>query len=213
MKTVSLQKFQSLKVEISDYQKEKINEEIARAKEISAFHPCEVVVNLSEYDKGIHFEHTQLKLEHKTLDMTIRHDDYRKKYSIFCQNIHSLKNVTHYTIQDEKKKLVEPKNIGVLTTKKINDWMNYYEQLYKALEVINGGNDDKKAKFLASLKGLDVKFWNDGQNGEVIKNGIKFSFKIEPTYIQQTIEVHYECPSTLEAFLQLSNNKYKQAEE
>lgn len=209
MKTLSLQKFQSLKLQLSDYQKEAITAEEKIAKEISAFHPCEVAISVSEQDGKLYFEHTKLMLEHKTLDMTIRHDSYRKKYSIYCQNIHSLKNITHYTIQDEQKKLVEPKNIGVLTTKKIADWINYYEQLYMALEAINGGNDDRKAKFLASLKGLGVQFWNDGQKGEVIKNGIKFSFQIEPTYIRQTIEVHYECESNLETFLKLSDNKYE----
>jgi hypothetical protein len=209
MKTLSLPQFTSAKIDTSDYQKKDILEQITKAKEISQFHPCEVKVSVSEQDGKLYFEHTHLKLKHESLDMTIRFDNHRKKYSIWCDSIRGLKNVTSYTIQDEKKKLVEPKNIGVLTTKKINDWLTYYEQLYNNLEALNESNESKEQKFLDSLKGLKVDFDKDRKGGEVIKNGIRFRFKIEPTYIRQEIEIHYECESNLNTFLKLSDNKYK----
>lgn len=211
MKSLTLKQFQAsgLLEKQNDYQKERIKADIARAEEISKFHPCEIVFNVSEHEGTKYFEHTNLKLAHDKLEFNIRFDDYRKKYHIYCPSITNLKNVTSYTMSDEKKKLTEPNQIGVLTTKKIMDWIKYYEQLYANLEAIDNKNNNQEAEFLASLKGHNVKFYNNGKSGEIIKNGIKFSFKIEPTYISQTIEVHYECKSNLDTFLKLADNKYK----
>lgn len=205
---ITLAQFKKLNLKQNEYTSNTINADIARAKEISAFYPCEVVFHMYKDTSGTYYHHHRLILKHDALDINIRYYDYDKKYSISCNSIHNLKNITQYVVSDEKNKLVAPRYIGVLTNKKINDWISYYEQLYKNLEALDKENNNEEKKFLSSLKGLDVKFYNNGKSGEVIKNGIKFSFKIEPTFISQKIEVYYECESNLETFLQLADNNY-----
>ena len=73
---------------------------------------------------------------------------------------------------------------------------------------INEQNGNEKAKFLESIKGMPVKWWNNNKQGEIVQNGIKFSFTISETCISTKTEICYQVPNTLESFLKLADNKY-----
>jgi len=209
MKKLTETEFKALNLNIgNEYHRERINAAIKQVEEFNTFIPCEIEFSLSEQDSGLYFEYTEIKII-DPLHFIINFDSYRKKYTIYCRSIDKdFKNINHYTIQEAKKNIQEPKKIGVLTTKKINEWLNYYRQLYAALKVIDEQNSDKVKEFLKSIEGQPVRWFNNNKSGEIVKNGLLFKFKIEETYISTSIEVHYKTGSELNDFLKLADNKH-----
>lgn len=209
MKNLTHAEFKALNLNIgNEYHRERINAAIKQVEEFNTFIPCELVFKLSEGDNDLYFEYTEIKII-DPLNFVISFDSYRKKYTIYLRSINEdFKNITHYTIQEAQKNLIEPKQIGVLTTKKVNDWLNYYRELYAALKVINEQNSDKVKQFLKSIEGQPVRWFNNNKSGEIVKNGLVFKFKIEETYISTSIEVHYKTGSDLNDFLKLADNKH-----
>lgn len=132
----------------------------------------------------------------------------QKKYVIYEDTIRTFKNVDSYTIKRIKEKIKEPQQIGVLSLKKLVNWFEYHISVINEAKELNNVNGSEKDKFLKSIEGLPIHWYNNGKNGEIIQNGIKFSFNIGETYISKKIEVHYQVSNELENFLKLSNNKY-----
>lgn len=195
------------------YQSRELEKAEALAKQVSVFIPAEVAVSCSEYDGAIHFEHPLVHIKHNGLTYQINYNDYSKKYFIFCVDIREIKNVTNYTVANVEKDLDKPNNIGVLNLKKIMEWISYYKKVYEKVTEKSSGNKNRIDEFLESIKGLDVKWFHNKTQGEIIKNGIKFSFKISDEYVTEQIEIYYEVDATLSSFLKLSDNKYKSKKE
>jgi len=193
---------------LSDYQSKGLTETIKMSEEISHFYPCEVVLNFSEYDNKEHFEHADIKMIYKDIAFYIRYWEYKKKYFIYEDKIRTFKNVDSYTIKRIKENFKEPQQIGVLSLKKLINWFEYHISIINEASKINDTNGSEKDIFLKSIEGLPIHWYNNGKNGEIIQNGIKFSFNIGETYISKKIEVHYSVNNELENFLKLSNNKY-----
>ena len=95
-----------------------------------------------------------------------------------------------------------------MNLKKITEWFDYYLIVYQDLQKIDLDNSSKKDAFLKSIEGLPVKWYGNGQSGEIIKNGIKFSFTIDVTSVNQKLELYYQVPTSVESFIQLSQNNY-----
>ena len=60
--------------------------------------------------------------------------------------------VNRYDIERAGNQYEKPCNIGVFTAKKINDWINYYTQIYRQVEQENVENSKKVADFLKSIE-------------------------------------------------------------
>jgi len=193
---------------LSDYQSKGLTETIKLSEQVNQFYPCEVVLNFSEYDNKEHYEHADIKMIYKDIAFYIRYWEYKKKYVIYEDTIRTFKNVDSYTIKRIKEKIKEPQQIGVLSLKKLVNWFEYHISVINEAKELNNINGSEKDKFLKSIEGLPIHWYNNGKNGEIIQNGIKFSFNIGETYISKKIEVHYSVNNELENFLKLSNNKY-----
>jgi hypothetical protein len=193
---------------LSDYQSKGLTETIKLSEQVNQFYPCEVVLNFSEYDNKEHYEHADIKMIYKDIAFYIRYWEHRKKYTIYEDTLRTFKNVDIYTIKSIREKIKEPQQIGVLSLKKLVNWFEYHIAIIEEASKLNDINGSEKNAFLESIKGLPVKWWNNNKQGEIIQNGIKFSFNIGETYISKKIEVHYSVNNELENFLKLSNNKY-----
>jgi hypothetical protein len=193
---------------LSDYQSKGLTETIKLSEQVNQFYPCEVVLNFSEYDNKEHYEHADIKMIYKDIAFYIRYSEYKKKYVIYEDTIRTFKNVDSYTIKSIREKIKEPQQIGVLSLKKLVNWFEYHISVINEASKINDTNGSEKDIFLKSIEGLPIHWYNNGKNGEIIQNGIKFSFNIGETYISKKIEVHYQVSNELENFLKLSNNKY-----
>lgn len=198
----------------NEYHKKNLKEDYEIFKEINKFQHCYSEVKLTKRDENTYWhEHTRFLFKGDIINVVIRYDSYRKRYSFYGDwNTSDMKNISIYQIHDIRKKFKEPRGVGKLTKKKIADWIKYETDVYLAVKKANDEHNDKVITFLRSLDGENIKwFTNDpdrGQwNGEIVKNGLVYKFSINDGYINQKIEVYYKTPSTLDAFKLLSDNK------
>ena len=90
----------------------------------------------------------------------------------------------------------------MLTTKKIQDWVNYYERVYYLMKIEKELCENKVEQFRNKLSNVpDVEWSKDKKSGSIVRNGLKYSFWIQSDgYIQEKIEVHYKTNSNFEEF-------------
>ena len=193
---------------LNDYQNKGLTEIIKVSEQVNAFYPCQVFLNFSEYDNQEHYEHADIKMIYKNVVFYIKYWEYQKKYVIYEDTIKTFENVDRYALKNIYEKIKEPQKIGVLNLKKLVNWFEYYISIIEEAKKINEKNGNEKAKFLESIKGMPVKWSNNNKQGEIVQNGIKFSFTISETYVSTKTEIYYQVPNTLESFLKLADNKY-----
>ncbi|MCX6272212.1 MAG: hypothetical protein NTU44_13530 [Bacteroidetes bacterium] len=210
MKNVNLPEFLAMHIENPGSKSDLLQSAKELSKQVSQFVPAEVTIQVSEEDGKFYFEQANVRIIHPELELNISYSTYNKKYSIWCRSIDMLKNITHYTRSSVRKELTEPNNIGVLSLKKLQAWIQYYESYYALLKTADTDNGNKKDAFLRSLEGQPVEWFNKGTHGRIIKNGLEFSFSITETYVSTKIEVHYSCNKDLSTFLALADNKLVQ---
>jgi len=178
------------------------------AKEVSEFYPATIVFDVYEHEGKKHYNNMLIQLENDLCPLYIWYYNYRKRYSVFCPAISSFENVEGSTATRLLNEIDAPVTMGKLSTKKITDWINYYNLGYSKAVELDKANKAKKDAFLKSLEGENVRWIKDGKNGEIVKNGIEFSFCIQTEYVTKKIQIYYEVPNSLESFKALSDNKY-----
>ena len=195
--------------DFNQWQLNQIKEAKELSEKINTFYPCEILIYFSEYEEKEYFERVDIKMIYKEHEFFIRYWEHKKKYIIYENFTQNLKNVDRYALAQIREKLEEPQKIGVLSTKKLLNWFEYHLKVINEAKKINEQNGNEKEIFLKSIEGLPVFWYNSGKQGEIIQNGIKFSFTIGETYIGKKIEIHYQVENELNAFLKLADNKYK----
>lgn len=197
--------------QLSEYQNRDLAEIIRRSEEINAFYPCQVYVNFDQYDNGEeYFHHAEIKAIYKETEFIIKYWEQTKKYHIYSEELtRKFKNIDNYTLSRIKENIKEPQQIGVINLKKLVNWFEYHLAVIEEAKKINEANGSEEAKFLKSIEGLPVKWDRNGKSGEILQNGVLFSFSIGPTYISKKIEINYKVSNELESFLKLSKNQYK----
>jgi len=189
----------------NEYQRKNIEEASKLHELIYKFHPCDTIFAVSKRENDYCLEHINHYLINDVCPIRISYNSYRKKYSFYYES--NFDNVSSYRQGEIAKQFKEPKNVGVLNKKKIEDWIKYNQVVYLAMKAENEKRSDEVAKFLDSIKNENVRWWDNNKSGEIIKNGIKFTFRIENGYVTQKIEIYYKVPNTLEAFNILSDNR------
>lgn len=222
MKEVTIAEFNKLidkkQISVSPYNTDALEKEVALCQDISKFYPAEVYINISEYsDKRngtlYFFEHPRVKITHP-LNIRVDYSDHKKKYSFYAMKLHDLRNISHPDVTKAANEIGEPQQIGVLTLKKIQAWIDYYEKLYQVLEVKNNETADKIQSFRDSLKGQPVHWYgslNEQQKqnrGCIEKGGLCFEFTIQDTCIDTSIKVAPGHGNSLKSFLKMADNKY-----
>jgi len=190
------------------FQSKRLSEVKETIKLIEQFVTCEVIHIVSGTKENPDYEYTDIILQAIPFVISIRYWDYTKKF-VINQDFRALKNIDSSTIDLISEKLKKPKNISVLSTKKINAWVDYYNEIYIEALKINNVNLAKINEFKASLIGKEVNWSFDGKSGTITNNSIVFEFTIEPSYIRKKISIYYKVANTLENFEALSNNQYK----
>jgi hypothetical protein len=167
----------------NEYHVKRVHEDIELFNNIKSIYSCDILFNFGQYidsegELTTYYEHAQIYLKHDFLKIRITFDTYRKKYSIFAIFDH-YENISSYFRRDTEEKAEQPQKIGVLTAKKISNWVNYYEGIDIIYKAENNKRADKVQVFRNSLIGLPVK-WNNANNGGYMdKNGLEYSFTIE----------------------------------
>lgn len=198
-KKLTEKEFNDLGLVLSPYHQSVINYSKELSNEVSKFYPSEVRYILTGDDTFV-LNHCEVILTH---DLYFRVQLIKNKYQIYCQSLWEFRNVLSISKLDEIENSVEkPKNIGVLTTKKIQDWVNYYERVYYLMKIEKELCENKVEQFRNKLSNVpDVEWSKDKKSGSIVRNGLKYSFWIQSDgYIQEKIEVHYKTNSNFEEF-------------
>jgi hypothetical protein len=132
------------------------------------------------------------------------------KYNI-STNDYAANNLSYYQKNDIIESFEAPNKIGVLSTKKIQQWIDYINLYVAEIRRKDNEYSDKVALFLESLKGEAVKWYSENKRGAIYKNGLRYEFNIDNGYIDEKITLEYFGGQNLELFKQLSDNKYKGA--
>jgi hypothetical protein len=203
MKALSYEEFQKLQIESSAYNNEQIKDVLHLVNDVSRFVPASAIIYMQD---AARIDYTECKIEHSTLILTI--SLYKQKYSIQCRSIEKFSNVKPTASHNARQAVGEPRNIGVLSKKKLLEWINFYEQVYAILLAEDQQNLSTKDEFKKSLMGLPVEWSRNGNGGKIKTNGIIYTFWFEAHQVRQNIELDSEIPSNLETFLKLSDNRY-----
>lgn len=207
MKTYTIQ--QVNKNLLSEYENKHLIETLKTSEQVNAFYPCEVILNFSEEDGKEYYKYSEIKMIYKGYDFYIKYWEQKKKFIIYEDFTRTLKNIDRHILGNIKANIKEPQQIGVLSLKKLLSWFEYHLSVIEEAIKYNENKGNEKEAFLKSIEGLPVKWWNEGKSGEIVKNGIVFSFTIGETYISKKIEINYKVSNDLNEFLKLADNKYK----
>lgn len=132
--------------------------------------------------------------------------DYNGYYSFYLRN--KLEYSQGYI--KEIYELKKPKNVKVLSAKKVNDWVEYYIDEYNLRIAEYFKNKKIVDDFLDEFKKLgEVEESNYSFNGNLSKNYIKYWFEIDKRtgHIRQDIKLEYGLENNLLNFIKLSNNE------
>lgn len=206
MKKVSLQEFHSMKIENHDAIQHFMLKAQQLADQVSKFAPVEIRVRVDESDNKLFIADALVCLVHPNLQFSIVYSDYQKRFRIWCESINDLRNIGSGARRQFSDKYTQPNAIGVLTTKKIQAWINYYEAIYNDLYLKDQENSDKKKAFLASIEGLSVDWKAKGHSGIIRRNGLAFEFTIDDSYINTSIKIDWGLNHSLTTFLAMADN-------
>lgn len=191
---------------LNEYGKEQLIAAQKLADDTSMFFPADAVVIVQEEDGKTFWERTEIRLYHPVIDLRISYESYKKKYSISCPTVGTFKNISnsHYITEDIER----PNKMGVLNAAKIQQWVAYYEKVCKVLAALDKANEEKIKAFKLLLEPLPVRWNNEGSGGAIRRNGLVYIFSIQGGHISENIDLR-QIEYSLQAFLALSDNKYK----
>lgn len=195
--------FFALNITLNDYQKSRILAAQNLRTDVAKFYPCELSFTVQD-DRLLDLVDVILQHEHQaTFTIEVSYRD--KLYLITSYDYSRFNNLSNYDRRDIMDKIQGPNRIGVLSTKKIQDWVLYHRKIYNAVKQISDDNTAKIDDFLKSIEPLPFKY-SDGKNrGEIVKNNIRFSYRISEGCISKSLEL-ISTPATIKNFLKLSDN-------
>ena len=128
----------------------------------------------------------------------VRLISYKGKYSFSPDYSHfrEVERVSHYKRKDiyEKSGLKEPNNIGVFTEKKINEWLEYCDNLIDLNKsIVEGANDKNKQieqqieNFINSVK-CNVQKWSNNTDVVTEHFRVTFTHDKQSQYLSKKIE-------------------------
>lgn len=114
----------------------------------------------------------------------------------------------HYTVDRAGEGLRQPKHIGRLSARKVDEWLSYLTAHYRNLERLDAENARSIASFRERVEALPDVVWNYRQSGGTIeRRGLSYTFEIDRTGYVEKIELHGSL-HRLDEFLMLSDNAY-----
>jgi len=179
-------------ISIKKEEQEKLSEEIRK------FYNCE----LYQSETDILDKLFQIKLIHPYLNLTIS-QNHKGVKEIYC-DFSNLKNVDYHFINKVRSTFLKPYNFSIISTKIIQDWVTYYENIYEEALKENNKNALIIQTFKNSIKDCIVNWEVENEVGEIIKNGLVYRFTINTNRISERILIDPNYNQNLELFLNLT---------
>jgi hypothetical protein len=195
--------FNALNITLNDYQKSRILAAQNIRTDVAKFYPCELSFTVQD-ERYLDVVDVILQHEHQnTFTIEVSYRD--KFYALTSSDYSNFKNISNYDRRKIRDEVEAPNKIGVLSTKKIQDWIIYHESIYNKVKQISDENTAKIDDFLKSIEPLPFTYRDDKNRGEIVKNNIRFSYYISDGCISKSLEL-ISTTATIKNFLKLSDN-------
>lgn len=132
--------------------------------EVGLFYECKV--QDENTDKMMYYiEHSYILIMRKNSINVLMLNMYKDKYNThpYYGITSEYREISYYLREDAIKDLQEPNSIGVFTSNKVNDWINYCDQYIDALNLLSQKVEDANIKiqkqiddFISNLPGCKV---------------------------------------------------------
>lgn len=154
------------------------------------------------------FEYADVGVERDGVLFLIRRTNSPSKgYTLFFDRS-GFAHSDHYTVDRAGEGLRQPKHIGRLSARKVDEWLSYLTAHYRNLERLDAENARSIASFRERVEALPDVVWNYRQSGGTIeRRGLSYTFEIDRTGYVEKIELHGSL-HRLDEFLMLSDNAY-----
>ena len=193
----TLENAKLLGLEWNEYETKQMDEQINDLKNFTEICKLVPLVYYSEYEGKNHFQHITVFVEYKGILLRPYKNYNESTFIFFLAGSIRLQGFGH--------NLVQPNKVGKATTKKMDEWLHYLQQIEALKMAKMSERENKKTEFLNKIKnsGLKVSHQsNDGKRGYIETENFDFSFEIQSDgYIQQKITLR--CGNTIDDFLKL----------
>ena len=154
------------------------------------------------------FEYADVGVERDGVLFLIRRTNSPSKgYTLFFDRS-GFAHSDHSTVDRAGEGLRQPKHIGRLSARKVDEWLSYLTAHYRNLERLDAENARSIASFRERVEALPDVVWNYRQSGGTIeRRGLSYTFEIDRTGYVEKIELHGSL-HRLDEFLMLSDNAY-----
>ena len=194
---LTLEQAQMKGLDWNEYQTIRMNEQIKDLKNFEGVCNLVPLVYYSEYEGVKRFEHITVFIEYKGVLLRTYKKYNESSFIFFLAESVRLQNFDH--------NLVQPNKVGKATTKKLDEWITYLQQIEALKTAKIKEQQNKETEFLNKIKnsGLKVSHQsNDDKRGYIETENFDFSFEIQSDgYIKQKITLR--CGNTIDDFLKL----------
>lgn len=193
---------------MNEYQSSKLKELELTLRELNTFKRYKFDLLIDNVD--IHMSSIVLTTNK---NIHVWYDTYRKRYHFVSRKHHAY--VSEYERHEIEERYNRPQNVGVLSARKIKDWIEYLEAIDNDMNAKSIANTKKIDKFLECARGYGIQviestYSPSEYRGRAIKNGIGYSFTIDRTgYIKQEMDISYSVSRSINSWFALSENKYR----
>ena len=211
MKNYTLEEIKTLNLSVNN--QALITDAETESKNYNQFYPSYFLVNggyyeNSEKEQVFFIERIQHYLKSDICKIQIRKVNQHNKYYFLIYNYSDFPTLTTSEKEQIKRSLTEPQNVGVMTTKKLTNWVEYTEKKFLLYQEQENQNQSKILNFYNSLKDEKVYYWEGKKRGEIRKNGLVFSFEISNSYISTKVVVDTNRNIDIIQFNKLANNQF-----
>ena len=139
-------------------------------------------------------------------------EHYKKHYNSDARGFYLFNDETDYNKylpNNWENENPRPNYVGVITDKKISDWVNWLNARKNAAESAKMAANNKVSAFMEKIRAFDVSGCTEYQinekHGYFVRNGLRYSYEIgESGYISESIKIDYDVNlsklETLEKF-------------
>lgn len=137
------------------------------------------------------------------------HKIYKEDRYRIVADLEHFKNMDRNDIERIAKLYDKPCNIGKFTSKKVNDWINYYTSIYNQVAKEDAERVQKMTDFLKSIETETIR-WEDAMHtkGQIIRNGLCFSFHIDKGFIFTNITLYSHGANDYQKFCLMADNQF-----
>jgi hypothetical protein len=204
MKYITIE--QAKREKLKYYNAKKTNEAIELAAKVNPFWACTILVSVIDEDGKDLYDGTHVFLSHKSLELEITFNEYQKHFNVILRGTPKLQHADRGNNQ-LRRELGEPNNMGVLSFKKIQSLVTFYEKVWAYMKADHDKNKKAIDDFRASIKGYRVNWYgNSNTQGEIKRGGLTFVFEITPTFVHTRIKISSDTPDTFESFIAMTKN-------